>query len=146
MLSLRSAVLALAVVAAPATAFALDVAMETARTHFDSAQDLFDKGDFTNAASEFEAAYAAKPFAAFLFNAAVCYEKLKQYDKAVASVEHYLSDDPKARDKKDVEKRIAALKAEIEREKSTPPPVEGQPPPVPDKATPAVEALPTVSV
>lgn len=106
--------------AAPRVAAAQDPAMDTARTHFEAGQDLFDKGDYARAADEFLKAYAAKPFPAFLFNAAVCYEKLQDYEKAVELFKRYLAEDPQAADRAEVEKRIAALEKEIARPATQP--------------------------
>src|SRR5690349_14697832 len=80
----------------PRVAHAQDSSLEAARKEFERGGDLFEKGDFQNAADAFMAAYKAKAFPAFLFNAAVCYEKLKDYKKAVDLFKRYLSEDPKA--------------------------------------------------
>src|SRR5262245_56542755 len=78
---------------APRIAYAQDAALESARKEFERGGDLFEKGDFQNAADAFMAAYKAKPFPAFVFNAAVCYEKLKDYKQAVELFKRYLAED-----------------------------------------------------
>src|SRR4249919_3715654 len=86
---------------APRVAHAQDSSLESARKEFERGGDLFEKGDFQNAADAFMAAYKAKAFPAFVFNAAVCYEKLKDYKQAVELFKRYLAEDPKASDKSD---------------------------------------------
>jgi hypothetical protein len=125
--------------ASSAPAFAQDAALENARKEFERGGDLFEKGDFQNAADAFMAAYKAKAFPAFVFNAAVCYEKLKDYKQAVELFKRYLAEDPKASDKNDVEKRIKTLEDELARAAAAPPPDPNAPP----TAAPAL-ALPEV--
>jgi len=124
---------------APPVAHAQDAALENARKEFERGGDLFEKGDFQNAADAFMAAYKAKPFPAFIFNAAVCHEKLKDYKQAVELFKRYLAEDPKAQDRVAVEKRIKTLEDEITRAAAAPPPDPNAPPP----AGPAL-ALPEV--
>lgn len=93
-------------------AFAQDAAIEEARRQFDVGQTLFAGGKYTEAAEAFGKAYASKSYPAFLFNAAVCYEKLHDLPKAIDNFERYLRESPKALDKADVQKRVDALKAE----------------------------------
>ncbi len=126
-------------VLAPRVAYAQDAALENARKEFERGGDLFEKGDFQNAADAFMAAYAAKPFPAFVFNAAVCYEKLKNYKQAVDLFKRYLAEDPKASDRNAVEKRIKTLEEEIARLAAAPPADPNAPP----AAAPAL-ALPEV--
>jgi hypothetical protein len=122
----------IAVLAAVSPAWAQDAKTEEARKHFDTAQGLYNKGDFKAAATEFMAAYEARPFPAFLFNAAVCEEKSKNLPKAIELFRLYLQKEPKAPDKDDVEKRVVALQAEVDRQAS----------PSPASAPPAPAALP----
>ncbi len=128
-LSLGLAGLLVSSLVAPRVAFAQDAALESARKEFERGGDLFEKGDFQNAADAFMAAYKAKAFAAFLFNAAVCYEKLKDYKQAVELFKRYLSEEPRAQDKDTVEKRIKTLEDEIARAAAAPPADPAAPPP-----------------
>jgi len=120
---------------APRVAHAQDSSLEAARKEFERGGDLFEKGDFQNAADAFMAAYKAKAFPAFIFNAAVCYEKLKDYKQAVELFKRYLAEDPKAQDKVAVEARIKTIEAEIARAAAAPPPDPNAP------AQPAAPAL-----
>lgn len=127
----------------PRLAHAQDSSLEAARKEFERGGDLFEKGDFQNAADAFMAAYKAKSFPAFLFNAAVCYEKLKNYKQAAELFKRYLSEDPKAQDKQAVEARIKTLEDEIARQAAAPPPDPNAPASQPSEPQPAL-ALPEV--
>lgn len=74
-------------------------------------QALFVSGDYAGAAKLFEAGHAEQPYAAFLFNAGVCYQKLGQVDPALQKFRDYLTADPNAPDAAKVRARIAALEA-----------------------------------
>ena len=102
-------------------AWGQDAKTEEARKHFDVAQGLYNKGDYAAASAEFMAAYAARPFPAFLFNAAVCEEKQRNLPKAIELFTLYLQNAADAPDKDDVEKRVVALKAEVDRQASPTP-------------------------
>jgi hypothetical protein len=136
---------------APRVAFAQDAALESARKEFERGGDLFEKGDFQNAADAFMAAYKAKSFPAFIFNAAVCYEKLKDYKQAVELFKRYLAEDPKAQDKAAVEARIKTIEGEIARLAAAPPPDPNAPAsqpttPQPDLALPEVKTKSVVVI
>jgi tetratricopeptide (TPR) repeat protein len=129
---------ALMIVALPraASAQAPDDSLAAARKAFDTGQAAFDKGDFKAAAEAFLAAHGHKKFAAFLFNAAVCFEKLGELERAVQLFNQYLAEEPNASDKDEVQKRVKSLEEEITRRKANPPA---------DPATqPAAPALPTL--
>ncbi len=96
--------------AAPAPAKTGTVA--DAKAHMDKGQGLFLEKKFAEAAVEFRAAYQIKPFSTFLFNEAVCHEKIKKYDDAIALFKKYVEVDPNAPDKPNVLARIAKLEAE----------------------------------
>jgi hypothetical protein len=87
--------------------------LEVIRDRMEKGQALFAAGDYAGAAQVFEAAHAEQPYAAFLFNAGVCYQKLGKLDVAVAKFEGYLSLAPDAADADKVRERIAALKASM---------------------------------
>lgn len=115
-----------------------DAALQAAKAEFEEGQTLFVKERFEEAAVKFAAAYDKKPFGAFLFNAAVCLEKAKKVDEAVASFEKYLQADPEAKDAADVKARIAALKASLVV------PVAPDAPPVPGAAPAAAAPAPVL--
>lgn len=107
-------VLAVAGVMAPPSAFAdepaPDADLQAAKTEFEAAQTLFIKEQFDEAAGHFLGAYARKPYPAFLFNAAVSYEKARKLDKAGEFFQKYLDQDATASDAATVKVRIEAIK------------------------------------
>jgi hypothetical protein len=86
--------------------------MAEAKAHMDKGQGLFLEKKFAEAAVEFHTAYQIKPFSTFLFNEAVCHEKLKKYDDAIKLFKEYIQIDPNAPDKPNVEARIKKLEDE----------------------------------
>lgn len=83
-----------------------------AKSHMDKGQGFFLEKKFAEAAAEFHKAYEIKPLSTFLFNEAVCHEKLGERDVAIGMFKKYLETDPQAPDRKTVEARIAKLEAE----------------------------------
>jgi len=73
-------------------------------------QGLYAAGRFIESAEEFLRAYEAQPFAAFLFNAGVSYEKVGDPGRAADYFARYLSADPQSEDAKKVEQRIERLR------------------------------------
>jgi len=80
-----------------------------AKAHFDKGQSLYLRAMYDEAALEFMSAYEAKPFPAFLFNAAVCYEKARLYDRAIDFFRRYLAESPTANDRGAVTMRLTQL-------------------------------------
>lgn len=85
------------------------------REHFDKGQTAYAERKYELAAREFHAAYEAKNSAPLLFDEAVCYEKMKDYQKAVSLFKEYLNKQPQAKDRQDTESRIKSLEAAIAR-------------------------------
>jgi hypothetical protein len=88
-----------------------DPALQEAKAAFEEAQALFTKDQFADAAAKFLVAYDKKPFSSFLFNAAVAFEKAKDFQKAADTFQRYLAVDPQARDAAEVKTRIDTLRA-----------------------------------
>jgi hypothetical protein len=88
--------------------------IDVARSHMEQGQIYYLQGRFGEAAAEFEAAYAAEPFSAFLYNAAVAYENGGDLDRAIEFFRRYLERDPSASDRAAVEARMGRLRAAIE--------------------------------
>jgi PEGA domain len=105
-----------------------DPDLQAAKGEFEAAQTLFIKDQFDEAANHFLGAYARKPFPAFLFNAAVSYEKARKLEKAGEFFQKYLDQDATAPDAATVKIRIEAIKTILA---PLPPPV------VPAPGTPA---------
>ena len=81
-----------------------------AKVHMDKGQEYFLQKDFEKAATEFHTAYEIKPFSSFLYNEAVCHEKLGQLDVAIALFQKYVDTDTTAPDRTKVIEKIELLK------------------------------------
>src|SRR6187402_2615981 len=117
--------IATAAPAAPAEEATPDKSLGAAKEAFEAAQNLFVRGEYAAAAERFQSAYEHKPYPAFLFNAAVSFEKAKQLEKAKKFFTEYLEKDPNASDAAQVKLRL-----EIINQLLAPPP-----PPPPPPAT-----------
>jgi len=116
---------------------ASDADLQAAKAQFEEAQVLFLRELWDDAAAKFLSAYDKKPFASFLFNAAVAFEKAKKLDRAVDMFQRYLDKDPQARDAAEVKTRIESLKALL----APPAPVAG----TAEKAPALAAVLPTIA-
>ena len=121
-----------------ASAAAPDIDLQGAKAEFEAAQTLFIREQFEEAANHFLAAFARKPFPAFLFNAAVSFEKATKLEKAVEFFQKYLDRDPAAADAAAVKIRIDAIKTIL-----APPAAIGAVPGAPPAALPALPAIET---
>lgn len=146
-LALAAICVAIGLTLAAGTAAAQDESLNKARQAFDEAQTFYSQGKYAEAAEKFLAAYEARPFAQFLFNAGAAYEKMREYAKAVDHYRRYLEAEPRAEDRAEVEKRIAVLEKEAERRAAQPPPDQTDPDaPPPDQPSAEVEALGDVTI
>ncbi|NOY91597.1 MAG: tetratricopeptide repeat protein, partial [Deltaproteobacteria bacterium] len=84
--------------------------LEQAREHMEQGQSRYQAGDFEAAIHEFEAAYEARPFSAFLYNAGVAAERLGQWSRAADYYERYLTGDPHSADAADVRRNVDDLR------------------------------------
>lgn len=99
-----------------------------ARAHFRAGLKAFNGGDLDGAVVEYKAAYALSHEPALLFNLAQVYRLKKDGVQALESYRAYLQAAPRAKNRADVEERIA----ELEAQKPSPPP----PPPVVEPTPP----------
>ncbi|MFO0694337.1 MAG: PEGA domain-containing protein [Polyangiales bacterium] len=97
---------------APAVAQSARQALEAARTHMEQGQELYGEGRYLEAAEEFLAAYRAKEFSAFLYNAGLAYERYGDPARAADQFQRYLDREPTAPDADEVRARITRLRAE----------------------------------
>jgi hypothetical protein len=109
-----------------------DNELKLAKESFEAAQTAFVREEYEKAADKFLSAFGHKPYPAFLFNAAVAFEKAKRFDQAKEYFERYLALDGGASDAAQVRARIDTLTKIL-----APPPA---PPVAP--ATPEVPATP----
>lgn len=115
-----------------------DADLQAAKAEFETAQTLFIRDQYDQAAAHFLDAFARKPFSAFLFNAAVSYEKAQKLEKAAEFFQKYLDREPGAPDAASVKTRIEALRTIL-----APPVMPGVPGTTPVPVTPAA-ALPAI--
>jgi tetratricopeptide (TPR) repeat protein len=85
--------------AAPKATLPVDDEKKTAAKHFyDAGALLFERGEFLDAAKEFERAYGETPLPAFLYNIASAYDKGGDRKKAVDAYRKYAAAAPDAND------------------------------------------------
>ncbi len=118
--------------ASPAAAAPVSAkARAEARAHFAAGVAAFDRGDYDAAVDEYKASYDLSHAPALLFNLAQVYRLKKDYDQALGHYRAYLAAEPKAKNRADVEARIAEIEAlQSEAAKPAPPPAEPVAPPV----------------
>jgi hypothetical protein len=87
--------------------------LDAIRERMEKGQGLFVAQDYSGAAAIFDAGYREHPYSAFLFNAGVCYQKLKDIDKALERFREYVRTDAQAPDIERVKERIAALETAL---------------------------------
>jgi hypothetical protein len=110
-----AAVLAGSLTGLQARVWAQDETLNRARAEFERGQGLYEKGKYSEAAEAFQKAYESRSFPQFLFNVGACYERLRDYRRAVNYYQRYITELPDAADKNDVERRIAVLRKEEKR-------------------------------
>jgi hypothetical protein len=114
------AAVALALAAAPSLViFAPDAAsapcvgsVDEARRHMERGFALYDKKQFLESAAEFDAAYRAQPFSAFLCNAAMAYQEALDFPNAISRYEAFLAAEPNPPDLARIKTMLAWLKAQ----------------------------------
>lgn len=105
------AALPLALAAAPeARSAPCQGSVDEARRHMESGFDLYDKKQYAAAAAEFDAAYRAQPFSAFLCNAAMAYQAALDFPAAIARYEAFLVAEPNPPDLAKLKVNLAWLK------------------------------------
>lgn len=110
--------------------------LESIRQRMEAGLALFVNAKYSEAAHEFDTGYSEHPYSAFLFNAGVCYQKLGDKKVALDRYREYLRIDPGAPDAPTVQRRMAAIEAEL-----APPaaPTPDAPPLPPPEAIPTTE-------
>jgi tetratricopeptide (TPR) repeat protein len=105
---------------APAWADAVG-ARDEAKAHHELARVEFSKGEYREALSEFQKAYAIAPIPDLLYNIGLCQEELHELDAAVRSYERYLAVKPNAEERVELEAHVAVLKRSLAERKAPPP-------------------------
>lgn len=120
-LALAFATVTAALPARPAIADDADddaAAKRAARKHFKRGEKLFALGRFEEALAEYTAAFEAYPAPEFLFNIGQCHRNLGDLKKAIFSFKKYLRLKPDAENREAVEKLIAELQEELDRQRA----------------------------
>ena len=84
--------------------------MEVAREHMERGQALYGAARYIESAEEFLRAYEAQPFAAFLYNAGVAYEKVDDPGRAADYFARFLQSDPQTQGAPKLTQRIERLR------------------------------------
>src|SRR5206468_10137289 len=98
-----------------------------AKAHFAAGSAYYDQANYADAVKEFNEAYRLAHRSDLLYNIAVCYERLTQYDNAIKALQQYLVDKPDAKDKVSIQTRISNL----EKQRDAAPARPTEPPPQP---------------
>ncbi len=86
--------------------------VDESRRHMDRGFSLYDKKQFGEAAAEFDAAYRAQAFSAFLCNAAMAYQEALDFPNAVLRYKAFLVAEPNPPDLVRIKGVIAWLEAQ----------------------------------
>jgi tetratricopeptide repeat protein len=103
---------AVAIVAASAAPARADDA-QAARELFTQGNTFFDLGQFEKAIDAWQQGYQLKNDPGFLYNIAQAYRTTGDTQKAIFFYKRYLSNAPKARNREEVEQKIAALQKQL---------------------------------
>jgi tetratricopeptide (TPR) repeat protein len=112
--------------------------LEKARKRFQAGQEAYEQGRYEAALHDFQESHRLSKNPILYFNMAACEERLDHQQAAALLLHQYLSENPKAEDRVQVENRIRVLDErdeQIKKEPSTAPPAEVAP-------TPAAVAAP----
>lgn len=142
-LSLTLGLLAAAPLTSPAQAMQLTpVQKQEMKLHYDKATRAYDVGKYNEAVEEYQKAYEIGGDPAMLYNIGQAYRLGDQPGEAVRFYRRYLQRSPQARNRDDVERRIADLEklAEARRQAG---PVTPVPPVATTPATPAPAPTPS---
>lgn len=107
--SLGAALVALAVAGTAHAQSPTPAARAEARAHYDKAVSHFNANEYVAAGDEFLLVYKAVPQPALLYNAAQAFRLGGEGDKALANYHAFLKAAPEAKQRPDVERRIAEL-------------------------------------
>jgi tetratricopeptide (TPR) repeat protein len=97
----------------------------------EDSEKAYKAGNFEKAAKLLRKAHELYPEPTLLYNLGRALEGMGDAKNAVAAYESYLHDAKQIDDRGAIERRVATLKKQIEREQQPPPPKDDQPPPPP---------------
>lgn len=128
--SLGAVVLALVVVLAGAGhAAPADEAQNKAMEHFRKGRKLYQVSEYRSALEEFKRGYLFKEDPVFLFNIGQCHRQLGERDEAITFYKRYLTAQPRAENRAQVEQLIREVQSARPAEPAPAPPVLTAPPP-----------------
>ncbi len=114
--------------------------VDESRRHMERGFSLYDKKQFLEAAAEFDAAYRAQAFSAFLCNAAMAYQEALDFPNAILRFRAFLAAEPNPPDLARIKATLVwleaqnaaqiAARASVDGGAPSPPPAAGGPPPV----------------
>ena len=97
--------------AASASAQAVDADRQKARAAYAQGQSLFEAGKYEEALAVFQSAYDVIPNPIVLMSIAECNVRLGKIEDAVTALDGYLAERPDAKDRPEIEKKLADLRA-----------------------------------
>ncbi len=86
--------------------------VDESRRHMERGFSLYDRKAFVDAAAEFDAAYRAQPFSAFLCNAAMAYQEALDFPNAILRYKAFLAAEPNPPDLPRIKAMVAWLEAQ----------------------------------
>jgi hypothetical protein len=86
--------------------------LDEARRHMERGFELYDKKQFLDGAVEFDAAYRAQPFSAFLCNAAMAYQEALDFPNAILRYKAFLAAEPNPPDLARIKTNLSWLEAQ----------------------------------
>ncbi len=99
----------------PSKTFAQDDTT-AAKAHYAAGLQHFNLAEFEQALAEFKEAYRSKPDPVFLFNIGQCHRKLGHVTDAITFYRSYLREAPDAKNRNEVDRRIAELESQRDAE------------------------------
>lgn len=90
-----------------------------AREHFQLGRAAFANGDFEAAAREFQEAYNLSQRSALLYNIGTAHERLHEWAEARTAFQRYVTENPTAQDRAEVEGRLRMIESELNRQPTT---------------------------
>ncbi len=96
-----------------------DEKTDQARKAFEDGKKAYNVGEFDKAVELWKAGYDIKDDPVFLFNIAQAYRQKQDYAKAIFFYKAFLREDPNAKNRSDVESRIAEMQKLLDEQKNT---------------------------
>jgi tetratricopeptide (TPR) repeat protein len=117
--------------------------IEAAKAHYAAGSAYYEQANYADAVKEFNEAYRLSKRTDLLYNIAICYERIDDFDNAIATLQKYLTERPDAKDRVTIESRIANLTKLRDQKRAALPvqPQPTQPQPQPGQVQP-VQAVP----